>query len=62
GDVEGVVKHILEEAEHKSNGTEKRVLQIAGTFSRQTLMPRMIKLLECQVVAETEIPSDSRSR
>jgi putative colanic acid biosynthesis glycosyltransferase WcaI len=62
GDVEGVVKHILEEAEHKSNGTEKRVLQIAGTFSRQTLMPRLIKLLECQVVAETEIPSDSRSR
>ena len=60
GDVEAVVKHIVEEAIHRSNGTERRIPQIANTFSKQTLLPRMIKLLECQVVAETEIPSKSR--
>ncbi|MGH9928944.1 MAG: glycosyltransferase family 4 protein [Pyrinomonadaceae bacterium] len=61
GDVEAVVKHILEEAKHWSNGTETRVPQIANTFSKQTLLPRMIKLLEDQVAAETEIPGKSRS-
>ena len=60
GDVAAVVKHILEQATHESNGTERRVPQIAHTFSKQALLPRMIELLECQIVA-AEIPSKSRS-
>ena len=61
GDVEVVVKHILAEARQKSTGNQRQVPQIASTFSKQALLPRMIKLLECQVEAETEIPSESGS-
>ena len=61
GDVEVVVKHILAEAGQKSTGNQRQVPPIASTFSKQALLPRLIKLLECQVEAETEIPSESGS-
>ena len=48
GDVEAVVNHIVEQASHQSNGLERCVPEIANTFSKQTLLPRMIRLLECQ--------------
>ena len=60
GDVEGVVKQILE-AQQKSDGSKRQVPQIASTFSKQALLPRMIELLECQRVAENEISNKSRS-
>jgi hypothetical protein len=61
GDVEVVVNSILEEARHPSHEFERRMPQIGTTFLKPTLLPRLIKLLECQVAAETEIPSSSRS-
>jgi glycosyltransferase involved in cell wall biosynthesis len=61
GDVETVVKHILQSTEHNAGETGRRVPLIAGTFSKQALLPRMIKLLESQAVSETEIVSESRS-
>ena len=60
GDVEAVIKHILEAARHKRTGTERPVSQIVNKFSKQTLLPQMIKILECQAV-ETEIPDKSGS-
>jgi colanic acid biosynthesis glycosyl transferase WcaI len=61
GEVEVVVKDILEEARHRSTELERRIPQIGKTFLKPTLLPRLIKLLECQVPAETEIPSSSTS-
>ncbi|MGH9873216.1 MAG: glycosyltransferase family 4 protein [Pyrinomonadaceae bacterium] len=61
GDVETVVRHILQSLKHRAEGTERRVPQIAAAFSKQALLPRMIKLLESQFVTETEISSKSRS-
>jgi colanic acid biosynthesis glycosyl transferase WcaI len=60
GDVEAVAMHILEQAKHKSNGTKRRVPQIANTFSKQTLLPQMVRLLESQSVTEAEISRKSR--
>ena len=60
GDVEAVVKHVLE-AKTKSNRKERRVPQIAATFSKETLLPRMIQLLDCTVSTESEIPKQTRS-
>jgi colanic acid biosynthesis glycosyl transferase WcaI len=61
GDVERVVNHILQSTKHKTDEAQRCVPRIAGTFSKQTLLPRMIKLLESQVVAETEVSSKSRT-
>jgi hypothetical protein len=60
GDVGGVVKQIME-AQERSNTAERRVPKITNSFSQQTLLPRMIELLECQVVAESETANKSRS-
>jgi colanic acid biosynthesis glycosyl transferase WcaI len=60
GDVEAVVKHVME-AQENSKVNERRAPQIASTFSKETLLPSLIKLLECKVVAESEISSDSGS-
>jgi hypothetical protein len=60
GEVEVVVNSILEEA-RVTNGLERRAPQIVSTFLKPAILPRLIKLLECQVPAETEIPSGSRS-
>ncbi|MEP6820680.1 MAG: glycosyltransferase family 4 protein, partial [bacterium] len=61
GDLEAVITHILEEAGKKSNGNERRVPRIAHTFSKQALLPRMIKLLEGQRV-ETEITKPGNTK
>ena len=58
-DVQAVVNQILRAA--KDHATERRVPQIAHTFSKETLLPRMIKVLECQTTADSEIPKQSRS-
>lgn len=60
GEVEAVVEHILQEARRQRDRTGRPVPQIANTFSKQTLLPHMIRLLECQVAAETEISSKPR--
>jgi len=61
GDVADVVKHILEAANKKSNGNQRRVPRIALAFSKQTILPQMIKLLEGRIV-ETEIPKSRTTK
>jgi glycosyltransferase involved in cell wall biosynthesis len=61
GDVEVVVNGIQEEAWHTSQEAKRRMPEIGKTFLKPTLLPRLIKLLECQVLAETEIPSETRN-
>jgi glycosyltransferase involved in cell wall biosynthesis len=63
GDVETVVKSILEEAERKSEDVEHGLPGIARLFSRQTIVPRMIKLLLSQAISENQvfIPSERSS-
>jgi len=51
GDANMVVEHIL--AEFAARERERAVPEIAGSFSRQTLLPRMISLLESRTPAET---------
>jgi glycosyltransferase involved in cell wall biosynthesis len=62
GEVDNVVASILEEAKRKSNEVRHCAPEIANLFSGQTLLPRMIKLLQSQV-AESQIftPSESSS-
>ena len=60
GDVQDVEKHILEEADQRWSGNQRRVPSIANAFSKQRLLPQLIKLLECQVLeAEISKPSGS---
>ena len=61
GAAEAVVSHILQAAKLRGGEVERRVPQIAHTFSKQELLPRLIKLLECQIVAESEISNQPRS-
>jgi colanic acid biosynthesis glycosyl transferase WcaI len=61
GDVETVVNHILKEAERNPEESERRAPPIVKAFSKETLLPRMIRILECQVTSETELPSKSQS-
>jgi hypothetical protein len=60
GDVETVVNHILV-AKQESNTKERRVPEIANTFSQETLLPRMIQLLDCKISSESEIPKQTRN-
>jgi hypothetical protein len=48
GDVETVVQSILEQAKRKLEGEQHGPPEMAALFSRQTLLPRMIKVLESQ--------------
>jgi glycosyltransferase involved in cell wall biosynthesis len=63
GDVDTVVTSILEGAKRKSADVSHCAPEVANSFSRQTLLPRMIKLLQSQSVAESQVftPSE-RSR
>ncbi len=61
GDVQVVVNSILEEARHSSREAERHMPQVGKMFLKPALLPRLIKLLESQVPAETEIPSSSRT-
>ncbi len=59
GDVDKVVQSVLAEAQLKLNETERRVPEIAGLFSKDALMPQLIKLLESRVATADPIPSES---
>ncbi len=49
GDVDGVVVSIEQEARLQSNGAQSATPAIAETFSRDSLLPRLVKLLESRV-------------
>jgi hypothetical protein len=59
GDVERVVQQILKE--FNSHESDRQVPSIAKSFSKETLLPRMIRLLECKIVNEPESLGNSRS-
>jgi colanic acid biosynthesis glycosyl transferase WcaI len=59
GDVETVVQSILEQVKRKPDDSHNCAPEIASRFSKQTLLPRMIKLLQSQAMAETEIVTPS---
>ncbi|HYJ88706.1 MAG TPA: glycosyltransferase family 4 protein [Pyrinomonadaceae bacterium] len=60
GDVETVVQNILEQAKRKLEGEQDFAPEMAGMFSRQTLLPRMIKILESRT-ADTALFAQSES-
>ncbi len=63
GDVETVVQSILEQAKLKSERAQHCPREMAVMFSRQTLLPRMIKVLESQpaVAGDSVKPGMERS-
>ncbi|MEK6280436.1 MAG: glycosyltransferase family 4 protein [Acidobacteriota bacterium] len=60
-DVETVVKSILEEAKRQLNGEQHCLPEIANMFSKETLLPRMIRLLESRPMAEPQILTSAES-
>jgi colanic acid biosynthesis glycosyl transferase WcaI len=54
GDVDAVVANILTEAKRPSSPVNRQTPEIASTFSRKALLPRMISLLECENMPEPE--------
>jgi colanic acid biosynthesis glycosyl transferase WcaI len=48
GDVDAVVAGILEEAKRQTPGQRRRPAEIAHRFSKQTLLPHMIEILESE--------------
>jgi colanic acid biosynthesis glycosyl transferase WcaI len=61
GDVAGVVKHILDEAKRKSPAPRTRVSEIANTFSRTALLPRMIDLFRAPAAAKSQDATQSET-
>jgi glycosyltransferase involved in cell wall biosynthesis len=61
GDVDAVVQSILEQVKRKSESDQYCPSEIAGIFSRQTLLPRLIKVLESQTVADLYAPTETSS-
>lgn len=61
GDVDAVVGQILAEMKLKTVRSEHRIPEIASAFSRQALLPRMIKILESPLMTESEISNQSES-
>ncbi len=59
GDVDSVVAYIEEEAKCLPNAKPVRAPAIAAIFSRKVLLPRMVKLLECQAESESQVSSQS---
>lgn len=55
GDVDATVSNVLAAAMLPAHGGERRAPEIANAFSKQTLLPQMIKLLECETLSENEI-------
>jgi hypothetical protein len=53
GDVDAVVKQILDEAAQTSYGPRFPVSEIASTFSRTTLLPRLIALIQASAATES---------
>jgi len=61
GDVDTIIKHILEAAKRKSPESRNRVSGIANTFSRTTLLPRLIALFRAPVAEKSENSAQSES-
>jgi colanic acid biosynthesis glycosyl transferase WcaI len=61
GDVERVVACIHEEVKRLPDGDQGRVSELAATFSRKALLPRLVKLLECQAELHSQV-SDQAER
>lgn len=61
GDVETVANGILAEAQHGQNGARIGRPEIAATFSRTTLLPRLMRILECQAEVESKIGASERT-
>lgn len=61
GDVEAVVTSILQQAKLKLKGHQHHTPEIAGTFSKQTLLPRMIEVLESSVPLATQSFTSARA-
>jgi hypothetical protein len=61
GDVDAVVNNILLAAQNKDQEIDRRVPRLADTFSKESLLPRMIKLLESEFVHDAEMPTNSGS-
>lgn len=57
GEVDAVVSHILTEAKLEPASGRNAVPEIAGSFSRQALLPQMIDLLECRNV-QSDFPAE----
>ncbi len=59
GDVDSVVAYIEEEAKRLPNAEQVRAPEIAAIFSRKVLLPRLLKLLECQAESASQVSSQS---
>jgi len=59
GDVDSVVAYIEEEAKRLPNAEQVRAPEIAAIFSRKVLLPRLVKLLECQAESASQVSSQS---
>lgn len=55
GDVDGVAACILEAMKVVPGLEQRRVPQIAATFSRKALLPRLVRLLECEAEQESQV-------
>jgi hypothetical protein len=61
GDVEKVVASILKETQRPPNGERGGVPEIAASFSREVLLPRMVKLLECRSELDSQVSGPSET-
>ncbi|MBC8029365.1 MAG: glycosyltransferase family 4 protein [Pyrinomonadaceae bacterium] len=61
GDVDAVVNHILDEATRTPRRARLPVSEIANAFSRTTLLPRLISLIQMPAVTESQT-SPQRAR
>jgi glycosyltransferase involved in cell wall biosynthesis len=59
GDVDRVVACIQEEIKRLPNEGRGHVPEFAATFSRKVLLPRLVKLLECQTEFESQVSGRS---
>jgi colanic acid biosynthesis glycosyl transferase WcaI len=59
GDVDSVVESIVAEAKRKSVNAPRCLPEIAKEFSRHALLPQMIKLLQSQAMAESQVVTQS---
>ena len=58
-DVDGVVACIEEEESRVPDGARGRAPELAAAFSRQVLLPRLVKLLDCQVELTNQVSGQS---
>ena len=61
GDVDAVAECIRQEARHQLNGVRGLAPEIAATFSRKALLPRLVKLLECKAESETPVSGQPKA-